>query len=641
MTTPDSSLQDKAKEPSRELRIGGVRLRVLVLLFVTQFLLITWIADSEIARNVYLIGYALMMPTVLYLLFVRLFSRWLPFDRKELMLVYIVLTATLPIMGFGGMRFLIPGMGFLSYFSETQPQWAKYVSQLVNFPILHDPAAIQALYRGGTAVPWQAWTVPILFWSTYLLLLAGIWLGLAAFLHRIWIRQERLTFPITLLPLQLTDTRDDLFRRKLHWIGFAIPVLFQSLLALHEWYPAVPAFQLKAQDIRPLIFPSPPWDAIPNLQIGFYPMAVGLAYFVPSQVSFSCWFFLLLSKFSFAAGSMMGLGAGGPGIAGRFPFREEQGSGAWIAFGALAAWGAYRHWASLVRDTTPGEQREIKRLGTVGGVCMALCAVMMMAVGVAPVVAVGTIIVYVAFILTAARTRAEAGSMFTMGPALWTPNRVMGSVTGTIGATDGSLAAGGHFDLVHVDVRGQSLPYLLEGLKIADTLGIPWRTVVTWVAVGSVSALALGWWTSLSQFYELGAATAKSNSYVLVKAQIAMREMNNLAANRVPSDYMGVGAMVLAGGFTVLLAFLQGRFLGFPFSPVGYVLSNTFTMNAFFVPFFLTWLIKLVVQRWGGSSLYRRSIPFFLGLILGDIVTQAFWTFVGRLIDAPVYQFLS
>jgi hypothetical protein len=59
------------------------------------------------------------------------------------------------------------------------------------------------------------------------------------------------------------------------------------------------------------------------------------------------------------------------------------------------------------------------------------------------------------------------------------------------------------------------------------------------------------------------------------------------------------------------------------------------------VPFFLTWLIKLVVQRWGGSSLYRRSIPFFLGLILGDIVTQAFWTFVGRLIDAPVYQFLS
>jgi hypothetical protein len=641
LTIPDFQKRDKVKSASREWRIGGVRPRVIVLLFVTQFLLITWIADSEIARNVYLIGYALMMPTVLYLLLVRLLSRWLPFDRKELMLVYIVLTATLPIMGFGAMRFLIPGMGFLSYFSETQPQWAKYVAELGKFPILHDPAAIQGLFRGGTAVPWKAWTVPILFWSVYLLLLSGVWLGLAAVLHRIWIRQERLTFPITLLPLQLTDPTDDLFRRKLHWVGFAIPVLFQSLLALHEWYPAVPAIQLKALDIRPQIFPSPPWDAIPNLQIGFYPMAVGLAYFVPSQISFSCWFFLLLSKFSFAAGAMSGLGSGGPGIAGRFPFREEQGSGAWIAFGLLTVWGAYRHWNSLMRDTTSQEQREIQRLGIMGGICMALCAVLMMVVGVSPIVAVGTVVVYVAFILTAARTRAEAGSMFTMGPALWTPNRVMGAVTGTIGASDQSLAAGGHFDLVHVDVRGQSLPYLLEGLKIADVLGIRWKTVITWVAIGSVTALALGWWSSLSQFYELGAATAKSNAYVVNKTQIAMREMHGLAVNRVPSDYMGVGAMILAGAFTFLLSLLQVRFLGFPFSPVGYVLSNTYTMNAFFVPFFLTWLIKLVVQRWGGSSLYRRSIPFFLGLILGDIVIQAFWTFVGRLIDAPVYQFLS
>lgn len=410
MTPPDA----KAKAPLREWQIGGVRLRVIVLLFVTQFLLITWIADSEIARNVYLIGYALMMPTVLYLLFVRVFSRWLPFDRKELLLVYIVLTATLPIMGFGAMRFLIPGMGFLSYFSETQPQWARYVPELVRFPVLHDSQAIQALYRGGSAVPWQAWTAPILFWSAYLLLLSGVWLGLAAILHRIWIRQERLTFPITLLPLQLTDPTDDLFRRKLHWIGFAIPVLFQSLLALHEWYPAVPAFQLKALDIAPQIFPSPPWNAIPNFQIGFYPMAFGLAYFVPSQISFSCWFFLLLSKFSFAAGAMAGLGAGGPGIAGRFPFREEQGSGAWIAFGLLAVWGAYRHWNSLIRDTTPSEQRDLQRLGMVGGICMALCIVLMMAVGVAPVVAAGTVIVYVAFVLTAARTRAEAGSMSTL-----------------------------------------------------------------------------------------------------------------------------------------------------------------------------------------------------------------------------------
>jgi len=621
--------------------LGGVRPRVLALLFAAQFVLVSWVADSEIARNVSLIGYSLMMPTVLFLLLMRVLSRWLPFTRREVLLVYVVLTATLPVVGFGGIRFLIPGMGFLPYFAETQPQWSRYLPHLTGLPILHDPAAIAALYRGDSAVPWQAWTVPILFWSAYLLLLSGVWLGLAAVLHRIWIRQERLTFPVTLLPLQLTDPQDDLFRRRLFWAGAALPVVFQSLLALHEWYPSVPAFQLKAYDIRPSLFPSPPWNAIPNLQISIYPMAVGLAYFVPSSVSFSCWFFLFASKFSHVAGAMAGLGAGGAGAAGRFPFREEQAAGAWIGFALLTAWGAYYHWRSLMRDTPPGEQREMKRLGVIGAVCMALCSLLLVGVGIAPVVAVGVVVVYVGFTLTAARVRAEAGGQWSMAPTLWTPHRVMAAATGTFGVPDRALVAGGHFDMVHVDIRGQSLPYLMEGLKIADTMGIRWRTVTLWVAIGTVTALAFGWWSSLTQFYDLGAATAKASSYPLVKAQISMREMHNLATSRVPWDRDGVGAMAFAGGFTLLLAALRTRFLGFPFSPVGYVLANTYTMNAFFVPFLVAWAVKVMVQRFGGSGLYRRSIPFFIGLILGDIAIQAFWTLVGRLIDAPVYQFLA
>src|SRR5437763_1989123 len=119
---------------------------------------------------------------------------------------------------------------------------------------------VQPERQGG--VPWQAWIVPISFWSVYLLLLTGIWLGLAAALHRIWIRQERLTFPIAMLPLQLTDPQDDLFRRPLFWLGFVVTALLQSLLALHEWYPSIPALPLRQLDIKPLLFTSPPWNAI-------------------------------------------------------------------------------------------------------------------------------------------------------------------------------------------------------------------------------------------------------------------------------------------------------------------------------------------------------------------------------------------
>ena len=35
---------------------------------------------------------------------------------------------------------------------------------------------------------------------------------------------------------------------------------------------------------------------------------------------------------------------------------------------------------------------------------------------------------------------------------------------------------------------------------------------------------------------------------------------------------------------------------------------------------FITWLIKLLILRYGGIVLYRRMLPLFIGLILGTSV---------------------
>ncbi|MCL6474318.1 MAG: hypothetical protein K6U75_04600 [Firmicutes bacterium] len=620
--------------------IARIRPRLALLIVLTQVVMVWWVADSEIARSIYLICYSLMMPTALYLLFVRLLRRWLPFRREELLMGYIVLTSTIPIIGFGGLRFLMPGMGFFPYFSETQPQWSRYVPLLSHLPILHDPKAIDALYRGQSGVPWQAWTVPILFWSLYLMLLTGAWIGLAAVLHRIWIRQERLTFPITVLPLQLTDPQDDLLRRPLFWLGFAIPAVMQSLLALRDWYPAIPAVQLKASYIKIPIFQSPPWDAFPAFPLGFYPMAIGLAYFVPSSISFSCWFFWLVTRLLYVVGAAFGLEVGDTAAA-RFPYKEEQAAGAWIAFAMMVGWGGRYHWKSLVRHLTPDEVRTVRLLGLLALGCVLMCALMMMLTGIPPLFALMIIGVYVAYVLSGARIRAEAGGQWTFAPATWTPHRVANAVLGTQNLSDKAIVAGGYFDLVHVDIRAQSLPYLMEGLKIADSVGLRWRTVLAWVAIGTATALAVGWWSSLSYFYELGAATAKSNAYAMWKVQYGMQQMHSLASSPTGWDKNGVLAACVGGGFTLMLAGLRMRLSNFPLHPVGYVMANTFTMSAFFLPFLIAWTAKVLVQRFGGSKGYRRSLPFFVGVTLGDIVTQASWAIVGRVFDVPIYQFLS
>src|SRR5205085_3962772 len=143
--------------------------------------------------------------------------------------------------------------------------------------------------------------------------------------------------------------------------------------------------------------------------------------------------------------------------------------------------------------------------------------------------AIGVITLHVIYAISGARVRAEAGGAWTFAPVYGTPFRMTNMALGPHGTTVSSLVAGAHFDLIHVDIRSKALPYLLEGLKIADTSGIRWRTVLKWAAVGTATALAIGWWSSLSTFYLVGAATAKSNDYALWKAGVRMDEMDTIA----------------------------------------------------------------------------------------------------------------
>ena len=47
---------------------------------------------------------------------------------------------------------------------------------------------------------------------------------------------------------------------------------------------------------------------------------------------------------------------------------------------------------------------------------------------------------------------------------------------------------------------------------------------------------------------------------------------------------------------------------------------SSFTMYAVYMGFFLAWLAKVTLLRWGGHQTYRQSIPFFLGLCVGHYV---------------------
>ena len=66
--------------------------------------------------------------------------------------------------------------------------------------------------------------------------------------------------------------------------------------------------------------------------------------------------------------------------------------------------------------------------------------------------------------------------------------------------------------------------------------------------------------------------------------------------------------------------------------------SDKNKIAAALLAFFLGWLAKWFTLRFGGMSAYRRALPFFLGLILGDYVIASLWTLFGIALGIDMYR---
>jgi hypothetical protein len=102
----------------------------------------------------------------------------------------------------------------------------------------------------------------------------------------------------------------------------------------------------------------------------------------------------------------------------------------------------------------------------------------------------------------------------------------------------------------------------------------------------------------------------------------------------------GASYAILAGFlFSLFLLVMRLRFLGWPFHPIGFAISSSWSINLVWTCLFISWLVKLLMIRYGGLKLYRQALPFFLGLILGDCLVGSMWALIGIALRIPTYSF--
>ena len=96
-------------------------------------------------------------------------------------------------------------------------------------------------------------------------------------------------------------------------------------------FPGVPIVGVRFQDIG-YLFTEKPWSALGTVRFSIYPFVIGLGFFMPLDLSFSCWFFFLFRKFQHVLSSALGLRSFG------FPFDRQQSLGAYLGLSMIAIW---------------------------------------------------------------------------------------------------------------------------------------------------------------------------------------------------------------------------------------------------------------------------------------------------------------
>jgi hypothetical protein len=565
--------------------------------------------------------------------------------RRELLTVYVLLSVAAPVMSSGIIYYALPKVITFFYLARSRPEFESGLLPYV--PTWFAPTetnAVEGFFNGHAPVPWALWWTPLAVWLSFTTALFTGVSCLLSLLQRQWIGHERLAFPIAQVPLEMVAEGDAvgsparLSHRLPFLLGTGLAFTLTFLSALQKRVPSLPALPLGPVTIIP-------WQGVGPLaglgafDLVLWPWLIALAYLIPKELSFSCWFFWLVRLALTVGAIAWGASPQRPEEwwDATFPAPTYQGTGALLALGIWSLWTGRRHLRHALRaavrgsESNPAEEPMSYRAAVLGFVLsLSVLVYLCWCAGCRPLAGALVIVTFFAYCLMWARLRAETGLGFLafpvdptsvlrtpLGSAVWRPREIVTMVS---------------MRWVTASGEGMSLDTttanLLDGFKVADAAGISKRRLMVAAGAAFLLAWVIGLPLALAGTYHFGYLATKVGAAPYYPALQTRWDATNvfetLRSPALPNQASVIG--LLAGGaVAVLLGAMRLRFAWWPFHPIGYLASNCWGWNWYSVPFFVGWVAKSLVVRYGGLRLYRLTLPLAVGLIVGSMLNQALW----------------
>ena len=564
----------------------------------------------------------------------------------EILVVYSMLAISTAVASLDMLEILVPTLSYLHRFAPLEGRYQEILPHVPEWLVVTDPAALESAYVGQESMYAPAnlipWLGPMFWWGCFTCALCAVMWGLNLLFRKQWTENEKLAYPIIQVPMFLAAKADTLFRNKLFWLAFAVAAGIDLVNGLHSLYPLLPEIPIVHVANIQAFFRERPWNAMGAVWISFYPFAIGMCFFMPTDLAFSCWFFFLFWKLQRVLASHIGM-HGMPG----FPFVEEQTAGGYYAIALMALWVSRHHLARVARillgrpvdDATPWDREEawtaliLIVLG--GGFLLWFC----LAAGMSLPIVLALFGLYFLISVAITRMRAELGppshDLHAVGPQLQIVHFLGMANMRKAFPVDMTMFA--FFQFFNRAYRGHPMPHGMEAYRLAERFRISNRRYTIAMGLAVIAGIITGFWSLLWVFNYYGASQISGLGEWFGREtwEQTNRWFTAPEAHQLQPTY----AILLGLASALALAVLRLNLRWWPLHPVGYAISGSWSMDQLWFCVFIAWLLKTLLLKYGGAKAYQPAIPIAVGLILGDFIMGSLWNLYGILAETQVYHF--
>ncbi|MCS7187591.1 MAG: DUF6785 family protein [Armatimonadota bacterium] len=562
----------------------------------------------------------------------------LALQPDELFLIHIALTVQSVFIGHDSMVSLMGVIPAAAWYENPTNRWeALFFHHLPDWLVIKDKSAVRNFYLGGLNFYGSGletfWLKPATFWTLLMTTIFIAYLSLTAPFYRRWAHEERLSFPILRLPIDIVEGKLS-WRGLTFWSGFSVAAFVDMVNHLNWLYPRIPFLKVRARD-RDLAWylTEHPFNAIGSTPLALYPFIIGYGYLMPLDLCTSAWFFYLLRKVERIWGAWRGWTR-----LPRFPYENEQAAGSAIAIALLLLWrskSTLTNFWKRYNATNKSHPLSPPTAAILLLVSLAACWLISVKAGMGWGTALAFWMLHFLIALTVARLRAEAGPP-SHSLLFANPQDLLLATLGTRAFRPRELTTLALFFWFNRLNRNHPAPVIVEGWRLTEIANAPFSRSC-WLMVAMVVLSVSGCFALYPQlFYREGAETRIGE--VVWVGQDTFNRLAAWVGNPTAPDHWARSFVLFGFGFTILLNYLYHRLPWWGLHPLGYLLGTSYAVDFYWLCLLLSSLAKWLLLHYGGGRIAQKATPFFIGLILGEGLIACSWSVYGIIIHKPMYD---